>query len=102
MKHRGWDDISYHYVICRDEMVETGRPENLVGAHARKGGRNRFSIGGLVGENNFTEAQIESLKILLAELCQKYNITDPNCVQRHHDKCPGPVNLEKIAQEILG
>lgn len=101
MKKRGWSDIGYHYVILPDGTVENGRPEHLVGAHAKDGRRNWCSIGVcLVGEDSFTDKQIVSLKKLLADLCQKYNIKE---IQRHHEQCPGlGLPLEKIAQEILG
>lgn len=99
-KKRRFDDIGYHYVILHDGTVEKGRPENLVGAHAMDNERNWKSIGiCLIGEDNFTEEQIISLKKLLTELCQKYNIKE---IQRHHEKCPGiGLDLERIAKYIF-
>lgn len=103
IEKRGWSDIGYHFVICRDGKIEEGRQENLVGAHAKSNGRNWISIGiCLVGENEFTDEQIKSLKELLKRMCKKYNISDPDCIQRHHEKCPGPgLDLEKISKEVL-
>lgn len=86
---RGFLDIGYHYVITRDGTLETGRPDNVSGAHAR--GYNHTSIGiCMVGgvrqeiipattthnkrsyklhpENNFTPEQFETLDTLLTTL----------------------------------
>lgn len=71
-RRRGFLGIGYHYVIRRDGKVEFGRPTNKPGAHVR--GHNAHSIaiclvGGLdpkgKAEDNFTEAQYESLYDLL-------------------------------------
>ncbi len=76
---RGWSDIGYHYVIRRDGSLETGRPLEKAGAHAK--GHNAYSIGiCLAGgvdkanapENNFTAAQFESLRGLLVKLLQRF------------------------------
>lgn len=78
-RERGWLDIGYHYVIRRDGTVETGRPKDVIGAHVE--GHNYESLGiCLAGgidasgkpENNFTEAQFASLRILLAQLKGDY------------------------------
>lgn len=67
-KERGWSDIGYHYVICRDGHVEAGRDVEKAGAHTK--GHNRDSIGicligGVDDEGkpcaNFTNAQWGSL-----------------------------------------
>lgn len=69
---KGWVMIGYHLVIRRDGTVEAGRPLDTVGAHAE--GHNATSIGiCLVGgvdahgkaEDNFTDAQFESLANML-------------------------------------
>lgn len=91
-KEQGWLDVGYHYIIRRDGTVEAGRDEGSVGSHAR--GYNSTSVGVcLVGgideygkfEANFTEAQMESLRNLLAELKARY----PDAViMAHHDVAP--------------
>jgi len=89
-KAKGWKTIGYHYVIRRDGRLETGRKENELGAHVE--GFNDRSIGvclvggvhedNLVPEANFTDAQMSSLKTLLAFLKTKY----PNVkIQGHRD-----------------
>lgn len=40
---RGWRCIGYHYVICLDGTIETGRAECMIGAHCA--GQNAHSIG---------------------------------------------------------
>ena len=69
---RGWSGIGYHGVIRRNGTLESGRPLDVPGAHAK--GHNHESIGVcLVGgldsngrpENNFTEAQFETLRLII-------------------------------------
>ncbi len=90
---RGWLDVGYHFVILRDGTIQEGRPISMDGAHAR--GRNRTHIGVcLVGEADFTPAQVAALGSLLTRLCGTYRI---GRVERHHDRCPGPgLDLDAI------
>jgi N-acetylmuramoyl-L-alanine amidase len=70
---RGWEDIGYHYVIDQDGTVEPGRDEALIGSHCE--GDNHDSLGVcMVGIAEFSEAQIDSLKHLLADLMNRYNL----------------------------
>ncbi|WP_110947177.1 N-acetylmuramoyl-L-alanine amidase [Pseudomonas bohemica] len=78
-RQRGFDTVGYHYVIRRNGEVETGRPENAIGAHVK--GHNANSIGVcLVGgvdsagkpANNFTSAQFVALHHLLDELRERH------------------------------
>lgn len=68
-------DIGYHYLVERDGGLMVTRPLDSVGAHAP--GLNHESIGiCLLGgadaegkpEDNFTDAQIEALRVLLRKL----------------------------------
>lgn len=81
MSDNGWSDIGYHWVIERNGFLGKGRNEEIIGAHCR--GQNSGSLGiCLVGgldvkgrpEDNFTEDQYRTLKILLREKCNKYDI----------------------------
>lgn len=76
-RQRGWSEIGYHAVIRRNGVIEQGRDISKIGAHAK--GYNRKSIGvALVGgldsygnpENNFTNAQWQSLKQYVQEFMQ--------------------------------
>lgn len=70
-RERGWSGIGYHYVIVEDGTVQAGRPHYWPGAHVK--GHNTNSLGiCLIGEDDFTGEQIQSLKQLHTELSQKY------------------------------
>jgi hypothetical protein len=86
---QGWLMIGYHYVIRRDGKVETGRPEESVGAHVSGYNANSVGIclaGGVDAqgrsEDNYTSAQYAALAELLRDLRTRY----PNAkVQGHRD-----------------
>ena len=44
-RDRGFNGCGYHYLILRDGKLQRGRPLNIKGAHAKKNGHNKFSIG---------------------------------------------------------
>ena len=80
-RQRGFQCIGYHFVIRRDGTLEYGREVDAVGAHVT--GQNSDSIGiCLVGgvkesdkktpERNFTTAQYDTLKKLVADLKESY------------------------------
>lgn len=78
-RDRGWSDIGYHYVIRRDGSLEEGRPLERAGAHVKN--YNTHSIGVcMVGgiddagnpENNFTDEQFDTLRMLLHHLHAQY------------------------------
>lgn len=79
-RERGWFDVGYHYVIRRDGTVETGRPKDRPGAHAR--GYNHLSLGiclaggvakdGRTPEDNFTPEQYASLETLVINLKNEF------------------------------
>ena len=56
----GWDGVGYHRIICRDGVIECGRPDYWIGAHVR--GFNDVSLGVcLIGRHSFTDAQMQAL-----------------------------------------
>ena len=88
-KARGFSTVGYHAVIRRDGQVESGRPIEITGAHAK--GFNAFSIGVcLVGginkwnepEFNFTRHQLASLDALIESYKQEYHDAE---VMGHRD-----------------
>ena len=86
----GWDGIGYHQVICRDGTREAGRPEYWQGAHV-KGVNDRSLSVCLIGRNEFTKAQMNSLAALLFDWTARY---PGACVLGHreatetHKTCP--------------
>ena len=76
---RHWRYIGYHFYIRRDGRVESTRPLEIAGAHAK--GFNAHSIGicyegGLDAEGHFadtrTEAQRKAMERLVVQLKQQF------------------------------
>lgn len=84
--------IGYHYVVRRDGTIESGRPEEVIGAHCKNHNRHSLGIcyeGGLDANgkpaDTRTPEQKASLHHLLAELKRSY----PNAlILGHHDLDP--------------
>lgn len=75
----GWKGCGYHYVIPIDGTIETGRPEEMIGAHCRNHNKHSIGvcyIGGLSEDmkptDTRTEAQRIALRNLLEQLHKKY------------------------------
>jgi N-acetylmuramoyl-L-alanine amidase len=67
----GWDGIGYHKTINRKGIIECGRPEYWIGAHAK--GINESSLGVcLIGRSMFTDQQFDSLAKVLRNWKEKY------------------------------
>ena len=67
----GWNGIGYHKIILRCGKIENGRPEYWIGAQVK--GKNKESLAVcLIGRDEFTIAQFESLKNILKEWKLKY------------------------------
>jgi len=99
-RKKGWSEIGYHYVICRDGFIERGgRMMYERGAHVR--GFNNVSIGVcLVGgidnygrpENNYTKAQFKALKDLLIE----FRMFLPDAIIQGHRDFYGDTNEDGV------
>ena len=107
-KAQGWTCIGYHYVIRKDGTVEQGRPHWTVGAHAYE--HNSHTIGihvcGNFEEAVPTDEQIESLAMLLANLCTDYGLPiDRDHIVGHRElmstACPGG-NLYEMMDTVVG
>ena len=71
----GWDGVGYHRIICRDGVIEYGRPDYWVGAHVR--GFNDVSLGVcLIGRQSFTDAQMQALEIVLRNWKSSYPLAE--------------------------
>jgi len=96
----GYDDIGYHFVIRADGLIETGRHEKYIGAHAK--GKNGDSIGiclaGDFRKHPPTQSQIDSSRALYYSLC-KLKYKKLLKIEFHRTKenpCPG-VMLDRTA-----
>lgn len=88
IRHNGWSDIGYHYVVHLDGSVHAGRPEAKIGAHCA--GHNADSIGvcyvgglaadGKTPKDTRTPAQKEALRQLVGRLKTRY----PNATLHGH------------------
>lgn len=89
-KGRGWRDIGYHYVVCPDGAVITGRPADQVGAHVM--GHNSGKLGVLLIErakidkigkfhDYFTQKQRDAVRCIARD----YGITK---ITGHNDYAP--------------
>lgn len=91
--------IGYHYVILANGVVQPGRPDDCLGAHART--HNDWLgiclVGGFSTNRHWwpqqpTRRQMRSLVLLCEQLMSKYHIP-PYYVKRHRDInmtwCPG-------------
>lgn len=82
-RQRGWRKIGYHFVICRDGLVEEGRGLEEVGAHIKGHNKNSIGItmcGGLDAngdpECNYTKEQWKSLDELVSKLQEQFPDAD--------------------------
>lgn len=94
--NNGWAGIGYHFVIRKDGTIERGRPAWAVGAHAYE--ENSHTIGiHLSGDFDSaypTTAQVEKASLLIANLCDEYDIPiDREHIVGHGElmatSCPG-------------
>lgn len=122
-QERGWAGIGYHFVLKADATLERGRPRWALGAHDE--GENADSIGiCVVYREKPTDAQIEALVALLADLADIYgqfpDLKNPDTgketVDGHRDneppetptECPGATlyamlpEIRRRAREALG
>lgn len=75
VEENGWDDIGYHYLITKSGQVHACRRLGLAGAHCR--GHNASSIGiCLTGRHEFTYMQIASLRKLVDDLQDTYEVDE--------------------------
>jgi N-acetylmuramoyl-L-alanine amidase len=112
----GWAGCGYHYVIRYSGAIERGRPRDTVGAHAY--GVNECSVGVVLAGNFMaaepTAEQMNSLAILLADLCDIYGLKPVNIIGHRevadlvHDPtdatdCPGDrlyAKMDEIKQKV--
>lgn len=103
--NRGWSGIGYHFYIRKDGTIYRGRPENVIGSHAKGGNYNTLGIcvEGNFEKNGLNEAQKISLINLSTYLSLKYPIKN---IIPHRDVtdtlCPGSFfPLESVKNSII-
>lgn len=76
-----WDDVGYHHIITRNGTLEPARPEEMQGSHNPKTNYRSVAVCMIGGsnsngdwENNFLDPQWVTLKALLLNLIEKYDI----------------------------
>ena len=104
----GWAGIGYHFVVRKNGTIERGRPQWAKGAHAE--GDNSHSIG-IHLSGNFsavkpTTKQIENTALLVANLCEEYDIPiDREHIVGHGElmatDCPGTYLQALLADGTL-
>lgn len=114
-RERGFDGIGYHKVIINgrigsrsnydsriDGSVQAGRPLTKQGAHCK--GHNHDSIGiCLIGGDEFTTAQYNSLKELCERLMEEYSISSDD-IYGHYEfsnkTCPN-FNVDDFVEKWI-
>ena len=80
-RQEGWQCIGYHYIIKLDGTVESGRPEDIVGAHVLNFNHNTIGIscvGGVTNDGKITPkdtrtpAQIATQIALTKDILTRY------------------------------
>ena len=90
----GYDAIGYHEVITESGERQRGRQWFMQGAHCAKNGGNLNSIGiCLIGQGQYTPAQMETLGEIINEYCNKWEIID---IAGHSDYDPSKPNCPGI------
>lgn len=93
VNQNGWSDVGYHFFIKRDGTLQLGRDIHRMGAQVLHWNANNIGIcmaGGLKegtkeAEDNFTDAQFETLTDLLTEFHEKH----PDAVVMGHNGFKG-------------
>ena len=97
-KARGFKTIGYHYYITKDGQVHQCRPEDMVGAHARRYNAHSIGIcyeGGLDANGEPADTRTEAQKHAMIALLRSLKVDYPDAeILGHRDlpwvkkKCP--------------
>ena len=97
-KARGFKTIGYHYYITKDGQMHLCRPEDMIGAHARRYNAHSIGIcyeGGLDANGNPTDTRTPAQKHALITLLRSLKVDYPDAeILGHCDlpwvkkKCP--------------
>ena len=90
-KARGWKCCGYHYYITRDGQLYQGRPEEMVGAHARHYNAHSIGIcyeGGLDEKGRSADTRTPAQKAALIALLRSLKIDYPDAEIVGHCELP--------------
>ena len=97
-KARSWKCCGYHYYITRDGQLHLGRPEEMVGAHARHYNAHSIGIcyeGGLDEKGRAADTRTPAQKAALIALLRSLKIDYPDAeivghceLEGVHKACP--------------
>lgn len=97
-KARGFKTIGYHYYITKDGQMHQCRPEDMIGAHARRYNAHSIGIcyeGGLDAKGNPADTRTPAQKHALITLLRSLKVDYPDAeILGHCDlpwvkkKCP--------------
>ena len=108
---KGWNGCGYHYYITRDGQLHMGRPEEMVGAHARHYNAHSIGIcyeGGLDEKGRPADTRTPAQKLTLHTLLISLKADYPDAeIMGHcelegvHKACPSfPVStIRKIFEQ---
>lgn len=91
-KARGWKCCGYHYYITRDGQLHFGRPEEMVGAHARHYNAHSIGIcyeGGLDASGHAADTRTPAQKATMLTLLQSLKLDYPNAEIMGHCELEG-------------
>ena len=93
IRHRGFNDIGYHFYVTRDGEIHRGRPYERIGAHCRNHNRHSLGIcyeGGLDVQgcpaDTRTPEQCSALRLLVHQLLKRFRNNIRIC--GHRDLSP--------------
>ena len=92
IRHRGFNDIGYHFYVTRDGEIHRGRPYECIGAHCRNHNRHSLGIcyeGGLIASGQPADTRTLHQKASLVALLRELKRVFPRAlIVGHHDLNP--------------
>ena len=95
---KGWKCCGYHYYITRDGQLHVGRPEEMVGAHARHYNKHSIGVcyeGGLDERGRDCDTRTPAQKAALIALLRSLKVDYPDAqivghreLEGVHKACP--------------
>lgn len=107
VKHNGWKDIGYHYLIYLDGSIHQGRPIDQVGAHCKNHNQTTIGIcyvGGLDKEGKTVDTRNVRQIASIRQLVQSLKVCFPTIkkVSGHYMYSTKPCPCFDVAKEFPG